>query len=234
MTYLPAIEIQPTHTATASIIWLHGLGASGNDFAGLVPELNKMLGHPDGNHNNIRYIFPHAAEIPVTINGGFSMPAWYDILSIPTSATSSGERSLNQDQFLSSVRDIQNLIDRELERGIKSENILVLGFSQGGSVAYYSALTYPHTLAGVAGLSTYFPLMTPPDTFTPSENNQGIDIQIFHGEHDPVVNESLGIKAKDDLSTLGYSPQYHHYPMEHQVCFEEVRDIAIWIKEKLN
>lgn len=238
MKYLSAIEIEPaiknTHQDTASsIIWLHGLGASGDDFAALVPELNNMLGDI---FNSIRFIFPHAGEIPVTVNGGFSMPAWYDILNMPTN-TSNGEnaeRQINQNQLLASVKDVHNLIDREIERGVKSERILVLGFSQGGAVAYHAALTYPHTLAGLAGLSTYFPTLTAPNSFLPSGANKNIDIRIYHGSQDPVVHESLGIKAQADLTSLGYKTQYQHYPMEHQVCYEEVQDIANFIQEKLS
>jgi phospholipase/carboxylesterase len=230
---LPAIEIEsPTHTATASIIWLHGLGATGDDFASLVPELKKMLGKV---FNSIRFIFPHAAEIPVTVNGGFSMPAWYDILDMPTNtqAGESAEREINQSQLLASAKDIQYLIDREIERGIQSDRILLLGFSQGGAVAYHAALTYPKTLAGLAGLSTYFPTLTAPNSFTPNPSNQGIDIQIYHGTIDPVVNQSLGLKAQTDLAALGYQTQYQDYPMEHQVCYEQIQDIAQWIEAKL-
>ncbi|MBA34594.1 MAG: carboxylesterase [Oleispira sp.] len=238
MTYLPAIEIEPSnqgasHTVNASIIWLHGLGASGDDFAALVPELKNMLGDT---FNNIRFIFPHAAEIPVTVNGGFSMPAWYDILDMPTNTKNgeSAERQINQDQLLSSTKEIQKLIDREIERGVNSERIVILGFSQGGAVAYHAALTYPQTLAGLAGLSTYFPTLTAPYRFMPSKQNKNIDIQIYHGSQDPVVNESLGLKAQTDLTHLGYKTQYQDYPMEHQVCYEEVQDIAHWIQKKLN
>jgi len=246
--FLPAIEIEsPTNTATASIIWLHGLGATGNDFASLVPELKTMFeklssfkkeGMPE-NENSfdyIRFIFPHAAEIPVTINGGATMPAWYDILDMPmqVQAGQSAERKINQSQLLASAKDIQNLIDREIERGIKSERILVLGFSQGGAVAYHAALTYPHTLAGLAGLSTYFPTLTAPNTFVPSKHNQNIDIQIYHGTLDGVVDQSLGLKAQRDLSDLGYQPQYQDYPMEHQVCYDQVQNIAQWIQARLN
>jgi phospholipase/carboxylesterase len=234
MNYLPAIEIEPpTHNATASIIWLHGLGASGDDFASLVPELKTMLGT---SFNTIRFIFPHAAEIPVTINGGAVMPAWYDILDMPTQvqAGQSAERKINQNQLLASAKDIQHLIDREIERGVKSERILVLGFSQGGAVAYHAALTYPQPLAGLAGLSTYFPILSAPNTFIASKNNQQIDIQIYHGTHDGVVDQSLGLKAQQDLSQLGYQPQYQDYPMEHQVCYEQVQNIAQWIQAKLD
>ncbi|OUS34389.1 hypothetical protein A9R00_12520 [Oleispira antarctica] len=236
LTLLPTIEIEsPIHTATASIIWLHGLGATGDDFASLVPELKNMFEN-ENSFNNIRFIFPHAAQIPVTINGGASMPAWYDILDMPTQvqAGQSAERKINQDQLLASAKDIQHLIDREIERGIKSERILVLGFSQGGAVAYHAALTYPQTLAGLAGLSTYFPILTAPNEFAPNQNNQNIDIQIYHGTLDGVVDQSLGLKAQADLTALGYQPQYQDYPMEHQVCYEQVQNIAQWIEARLN
>ncbi|MFT6114374.1 MAG: phospholipase/carboxylesterase, partial [Oleispira sp.] len=176
MKYLPAIEVEPPEgqTANASIIWLHGLGATGNDFASLVPELKTMMG---ASINDIRFIFPHASEIPVTINGGIAMPAWYDILDMPTQvkAGESAEREINQSQLLASAKDIHRLIDREIERGVKSERILVLGFSQGGAVAYHAALTYSHSLAGLAGLSTYFPMLTAPNNFVAHQNNQNID-----------------------------------------------------------
>jgi phospholipase/carboxylesterase len=233
MKYLPAIEIESPagQIANASVIWLHGLGASGDDFASLVPELKTMMG---ASFNNIRFIFPHAAEIPVTINGGIAMPAWYDILDMPThvQAEKSAEREINQNQLLASAKDIHHLIDREISRGIKSERVLVLGFSQGGAVAYHAALTYPHTLAGLAGLSTYFPVLTSPNNFVANKHNQSIDIQIYHGSLDPVVNQSLGLKAQSDLRNLGYQTQYHDYPMEHQVCYEQVQDIAQWIQAK--
>jgi phospholipase/carboxylesterase len=231
MKYLPAIEIESPagQIANASVIWLHGLGASGDDFASLVPELKTMMG---ASFNNIRFIFPHAAEIPVTINGGIAMPAWYDILDMPThvQAGKSAEREINQSQLLASAKDIHHLIDREISRGVKSERILVLGFSQGGAVAYHAALTYPHTLAGLAGLSTYFPVLTSPNNFVANKHNQSIDIQIHHGSLDPVVNQSLGLKAQSDLRNLGYQTQYHDYPMEHQLCYEQVQDIAQWIQ----
>jgi phospholipase/carboxylesterase len=231
---LPAIEIEPSNqlsksqTATASIIWLHGLGATGDDFASLVPELKGMLGEVC---NSIRFIFPHAPEIPVTINGGMVMPAWYDILGMPTQAQA--EREINQNQLLSSVKGIQALIDREIERGVKSERILVLGFSQGGAVAYHAVLSYPQPLAGLGGLSTYFPTLDTNNRLPTSPANQGIDIQIYHGTFDPIVQLSLGQKAQQDLTRLGYQTQWHDYPMEHQLCYEQVQDIATWINSQL-
>ena len=232
---LPAIEIEPSNpftkgqNATASIIWLHGLGASGDDFASLAPELKDMLGET---YHRIRFIFPHAAEIPVTINGGMVMPAWYDILDMPSQAQA--ERKINQNQLLSSVKQIQALIDREIERGVKSQRILVLGFSQGGAVAYHAVLSYPQPLAGLAGLSTYFPTLDKHNNLPTSPANQGIDIQIYHGTLDPIVQLSLGQKAQQDLTRLGYQTQWHDYPMEHQLCDQQLQDIAQWINTQLN
>lgn len=235
MDYLPAIQIETQHylgfdlsSPSVSIIWLHGLGASGQDFADLVPELIKTL-KLDVKSPNIRCIFPHAAEIPVTINGGFVMPAWYDIFGMPSEPNA--ERKINTQQLLDSVNSIQRLIDREIKRGVASEKILLLGFSQGGAVAYHAALTYPETLAGLAGLSTYFP--TQDLDFAPSEKNQNIDIQIYHGSFDPVVNEALGLKAQEDLDALGYQTSYQSYPMQHQLCLEQVEDISRWIKQQV-
>jgi phospholipase/carboxylesterase len=240
---LPAIEIESPNfqqtkgrNASASIIWLHGLGATGDDFAALVPELKALWQKEGTPFDDLRFIFPHAGEIPVTINGGFSMPAWYDILDMPTGSANgqSAERTINQDHLLSSVKDIHHLIDREIARGVSSERILILGFSQGGAVAYHAALTYPQRLAGLAGLSTYFPTLTAPNAFVASQQNLNIDIQIYHGNLDPVVSPSLGLKAQRDLDNLGYQTQYQDYPMEHQVCYEQIQDIAQWMQARLN
>lgn len=234
MTYLPSIEIE-THPgeSNASIIWLHGLGASGDDFANLTPELRKLLALEK---THIRFIFPHAAAIPVSVNNGYTMPAWYDILDMPTQPLSGEpvERTINQQQLLQSSQDIHKLIDREIERGVKSERIFILGFSQGGAVAYHAALTYPQPLAGLAGLSTYFPTLKSPNVFSPCYCNKTIDIRIYHGNQDEVVSESLGIKAKQDLTALGYQTHYQNYPMAHQVCYEQVVDIAQWINQRLS
>jgi phospholipase/carboxylesterase len=241
--FLPTTELEsPTHQQTkgknafASIIWLHGLGATGDDFAALVPELKALWQQGGTPFDDLRFIFPHASDIPITINGGFSMPAWYDILDMPTGNTNgqSAERTINQDQLLSSVKDIHYLIDREIARGVCSERILVLGFSQGGAVAYHAALTYPQRLAGLAGLSTYFPILTKPNVFLASQPNLNIDIQIYHGSLDAVVDPSLGLKAQHDLNNLGYQTQYQDYPMEHQVCYEQIQDIAQWMQARLN
>ena len=142
MSILPHIEIEPPSTANATIIWLHGLGATGRDFEPVVPELNL----PD--NMAVRFIFPHAPEIPVTINGGYIMPAWYDILEMTL------DRKVDEQQLRQSSAEVHAFIDREIERGIDSHRIIIAGFSQGGAVAFDAALTYPKPLAGLLALST--------------------------------------------------------------------------------
>ena len=177
MKLLPAIEVEPKTNADASIIWLHGLGANGHDFEPIVPELQL----PDD--MAIRFIFPHAPEIPVTINGGYIMPAWYDILEM------SIDRKVDEQQLRESATAVQALIDRELERGIDSNRIIIAGFSQGGAVGIHSALTYPKPLAGLLVLSSYFATV---NSIEENPANQQLSIQIFHGTQDPVVPEVHG------------------------------------------
>jgi len=218
MTILPCIEIETTKSPSASVIWLHGLGANGHDFAPIVEELNLPTSLPT------RFILPHAGEIPITINNGYIMPAWYDILEMGES------RKINIEQLLHSVQSIHTLIDRERERGIAANQIFVIGFSQGGAVAYHAALTYPEKLAGVMGLSTYFPTA---DTIDCHASNLNIPIKIFHGSRDPMVVESLGRQAYTDLQTLGYQVDYKNYPIEHEVCQKEVSDISLFLQYHL-
>lgn len=210
MNYLPAIEINPTTPATASVIWLHGLGADGNDFAPIVPELKL----PE--ELAVRFIFPHAPSIPVTINGGFVMPAWYDILEMNI------ERKVDEKQLLASSDEIEKLIEREIERGVPSERIILIGFSQGGAVAYQTALSYQKPLAGLLALSTYF---ATEDSIQLSDVNKHLPIFIQHGLQDPVVLDQLGRKAHKTLNELGYPCQYQGYAMEHNVCMEQIQDI---------
>ena len=215
---LPHIELNPTTPATATVIWLHGLGADGNDFAPLVPELKLPSSLA------VRFIFPHAPAIPVTINGGYIMPAWYDILAMNL------EREIDEKQLLASSAAISALIDRELERGIDSQRIIVAGFSQGGAVAYHAALSYPKPLGGLMALSSYFATHKSISLHTA---NQQLPIAIFHGLYDRVVNESLGYQALEKLRGMGYKPQYRSYEMDHAVCAEEVNDISTWLQERL-
>jgi len=218
MDYLPCVEIEPTAPATAAVIWLHGLGADGHDFEGIVPELK--LPKDAG----VRFIFPHAPSIPVTINNGLVMPAWYDILDI------NFDRKVDEEQLLASAAAVQALIDREIERGIDSTRIVVAGFSQGGAVGYQAALTYPKQLAGFLAMSTYFATVNSINVHT---ENKNLPIEIYHGTRDPVVPEQHGQNSMNFLIEKGFSPNYSTYPMEHSVCFEQIQDIAEWFKKIL-
>lgn len=218
MDYLPALIIEPSQAATASVIWLHGLGADGHDFEPIVPELKLPK------QAAVRFIFPHAPSIPVTINGGYVMPAWYDILVMDI------DRKVDVKQLEASAQAVAKLIDRELEKGIPSERIVLAGFSQGGAVAYQTALSYPKPLGGLLALSTYFATA---DTIQLNPANRKLPIAIFHGSQDPVVPESLGKKAQQRLQALGYAPEYFSYAMEHSVSAAEVKDLAVFIQQWL-
>lgn len=213
---LDYIELETASNPTAAVIWLHGLGASGHDFEPVVPE----LGLPDG--AAVRFIFPHAPNLPVTINGGMAMPAWYDIKAMDI------DRVVDTEQLMASADAVAKLVDREIERGIPAENIVIAGFSQGGAVAYELGLTYPKRLAGVLALSTYFATA---ESIQRSEANAGIPINVYHGTFDPVVPESLGVRSVETLKDMGFEPSYQTYPMEHSVCLEEVLDIGRFIRQ---
>ena len=218
MTYLPCIEIEPTQSAIASVIWLHGLGANGHDFEAIVPELNLPADLA------IRFIFPNAPEIPITINGGYVMPAWYDILEMNI------DRKVDESQLRLSASEVVKLIEREVQRGVPSDKVILAGFSQGGAVAYEAALSYEKPLAGLLCLSTY---LATKDSLQRHSANQDIPVQIFHGSLDPVVPVSLGEDAFAVLRDWGYSVEYGDYPMEHSVCLEEITDISTWLQKTL-
>lgn len=219
MTYLPCVEIEPTSgAANRSVIWLHGLGADGNDFAPLVPHLQLP------NHAHVRFIFPHAPQLPVTINGGMRMPAWYDILEM------SIDRRVDETQLRQSAAEIIKLIEREIDRGIKPEHILLAGFSQGGAVAYEVALTCSKRLCGLLALSTYLATQA---SITTAPANTNLPILIQHGLQDPVVPESLGQQARDWLQQRGYVVSYQTFAMQHQVCGEQVVAINAWLAQHL-
>jgi phospholipase/carboxylesterase len=219
MPLLPAIELETSPNPDSTVIWLHGLGADGNDFAPIVPELNLPA------DMSIRFIFPHAPTMPVTINGGFVMPAWYDILEMTI------DRKVDIAGLMASADEINAFVDRELERGVASERIVLAGFSQGGAVAYQVALSYEKPLAGLLAMSSYFATA---DLIRYSEVNKTIPIRIQHGEFDPVVPEHLGRKATAQLIKNGYSASYQNYPMEHSVCPQQIRDISEWLKTILH
>lgn len=211
MNYLPHITVETGNQPSASVIWLHGLGASGHDFEPLVPHLGLQ------DSPAVRFIFPHAPQIPVTINGGYVMPAWYDILAMDF------ERKIDEQQIQQSSDAIAALIDRERARGIASERIVLAGFSQGGAVAYHCGLSYPHKLAGILALSTYFATWR---SVTPSAANAQLPVYVFHGDRDDVVPEAMGVEARRRLKDMGLTPHYQSYPMAHEVCMDQVQDIA--------
>ncbi|QUM86490.1 MULTISPECIES: alpha/beta hydrolase [unclassified Moritella] len=219
MTYLPCVEIEPNLSANASVIWLHGLGANGHDFAPVVPMIALPVEH------QVRYVFPHAPDIKVTINNGYKMPAWYDILEMTL------ERKIDMSGLMISVEQVQHLIQREIDRGIDSARIIVAGFSQGGAVAYQSALTFPQPLAGLMVMSSYFATYK---TIELHKNNLTLPIHVYHGSADPVVAESLGLDAVKYLEALGYEPRYSRYPAEHTVTPQQINDISQHITQFLS
>lgn len=215
---LPCVEIEPQQAANRSVIWLHGLGADGNDFAPIVPHIKVAAGL------HIRYVFPHAPKLAVTINGGMVMPAWYDILSMHI------EREVDTQQLRQSAAAVNALIAREVERGIKPEHIVLAGFSQGGAVVYEAGLTHPQRLAGLLVMSSYLATAA---SIACHPANQHLPILIQHGSHDPVVAEQLGQQAQQWLLQHDYPVQYQRYPMQHQVCAEQIADIARWFNSVL-
>lgn len=220
MDYLPTLEIEAPKgkEVNASVIWLHGLGADGNDFAPIIPQLDLSDDY------GIRFVFPHAPAIPVTINNGYVMPAWYDIKLLDI------DRSIDQEQLLDSARRTQDLINREIERGIDPSRIVLAGFSQGGAVVYEAALTFTQPLAGLITLSTYLPTG---DTLAFDERHKNLQVLVCHGVQDPVVPETLGQNALAVLEGFGLQPEYKTYPMEHAVCLEEITDIAAFLRKVL-
>ena len=220
MEYLPCIEklTQPQLPVTASVIWLHGLGADGNDFAPLVPELRLPQ------HLSVRFVFPHAPHLPVTINGGYLMPAWYDILEMNL------DRQVDEKQLIASADAVKQLIKREIERGVASENIILVGFSQGGAVVYHAGLTSEEPLAGLLILSSYF-ATSASAVIHPANKNTPILIQ--HGSADPVVPEVLGARAYQFLQAQQCNVYYESYPMEHRVCVPQIAAISRWMTSLL-
>jgi phospholipase/carboxylesterase len=202
---------------SGSVIWLHGLGASNHDFDDLVPE----LGIP-----GIRYIFPAAPVRRVTINGGYPMPAWYDILSLANPPLREQEADVR-----ASAAEIEELIAREVDRGVASERIALIGFSQGGAMALHTALRHDDRLAGVAVLSAYLVL---PDSFE-SERRPGnaqIPLLFCHGKSDDVVPRTLGMQAYERCRAAGYPAAWHEFPMAHSICLEEVLILREWLQAR--
>jgi len=217
---LQTIEIESAPHPTAAVIWLHGLGADGNDFVPIVRELDLSGCQP------IRFIFPTAPTMPVTINGGYVMRAWYDIFP-PGSVQREDEPALRASQAL-----IEALIAKEKARGIPADHIVLAGFSQGCAMTLQAGLRHPEKLAGLMCLSGYLPLA---GSIAAESHPANLSTPIFmgHGRQDPVVVIPRAEQSRDVLSTLGHKIEWHEYPMQHSVCQEEVEDIGHWLTRVL-
>jgi phospholipase/carboxylesterase len=215
-----AVIIEPPQSATASVIWLHGLGANGHDFEPIIPELPKNL------TRYTRFIFPHAPQRPITINGGMVMPGWYDIFGVDFTAQQDAQGLHDSEQILC------NYIAQEIERGIDARRIVLAGFSQGGVVALQTGLRYPLTLAGIMALSTYLPLADTVESEIHAANRQ-TPIFMAHGQFDQVILFEHGERSSKRLEKLGYSVEWHSYNMQHSVCAEEIVALSHWLSARL-
>jgi phospholipase/carboxylesterase len=215
MTEEPAVVIVTgTGEPQGSVIWLHGLGADGHDFEPIVPELRLPA------DLGLRFVFPHAPVQPVTLNGGMSMRAWFDILTL--------DRDGPQDEagIRASAAMLDQLIASERERGIAADKIVVAGFSQGGAIALHAGLRSAEKLGGVMALSTYLPLRS---AFQDEVTASDLPIFMAHGVLDPVLPMMLGKDSADLLVASGFKVEWHDYPMAHSVCAEEIDDIRNWL-----
>ncbi len=220
-TTLDAIIKDPPGSHSHTVIWLHGLGADGHDFVGMLDALGLPADH------GIRFIFPHAPERPITINGGAVMRGWYDIKT---------PQLLRHEDFDStglsaSLKQLKSLIDAQLTE-VPAERLLLAGFSQGGLVALWQALTLGLPIAGVIALSCYLPMLSELKGAV-SLPNQGFPVFLGHGSLDPLVPVVLGEKIRDDLQRFGLQPEWHVYPMQHQVCMDEIKDIRQWLSSRV-
>jgi phospholipase/carboxylesterase len=214
---LETVTVETGPHPTFSIIWLHGLGADGHDFEPLVPELL------DEGMPVLRFVFPHAPVRPVTVNNGYEMRAWYDIIGID-------RRSAEDFAGISaSTKAVLALIKRENDRGVATNRIVIAGFSQGGAMALHIATRHPERLAGVIALSCYLPLARELAT-NGNAANQRTPIFMAHGTQDPVVPYPLGDESRQLLEAAGYATEWHAYPMPHGLCEPEVADLRAWLK----
>ncbi|MFN0007283.1 MAG: alpha/beta hydrolase [Planctomycetota bacterium] len=217
---LSCVEIEPKKPARCSIVWLHGLGADGNDFVPIVPHLGIDEGHA------ARFVFPHAPKIPVSLNMGMVMPAWYDIAG----------PDLRYRQDVEGIRrseaQVRALVEREIERGVPSRKILLAGFSQGGAVAVHVALRFPQPLAGAIALSTYLVMADALEAEIASAN-RGLPVFQAHGSADPMVHIERGEALRDELRRVGCEVDWREYPMMHEVCLEEIEAIGSWMRVRL-
>ena len=214
---LETLEIETAANPVASIIWLHGLGADGNNFAPLADEIQLPLA--------VRYVFPHAPMMPVSINGGYVMRAWYDI-------NDAAIRREDEAGVRASQRSVEALIARETSRGVAANKIILAGFSQGGAIALQTALRHGERLAGVMALSTYVPLA---DTLASEASPANRDLPIFmaHGTADPMIPFARAQASRDLLLQQAYALEWHEYRMQHSVCPQEIADIGVWLRRVL-
>lgn len=213
------IEKQTGENPQYSIIWLHGLGADGNDFVPLIPELDLPADVP------VRFLFPHAPVRPITVNGGMPMRGWYDIVSLELDRAGQDPQGVEE-----SVNSLLRIIARENERGIATENILLAGFSQGGAIVLTAAMTHDLPIAGVIGLSTYLPLS---DTKSFAQSKQDLPIFMAHGTLDDIVLPQYASLSLELIRSAGFAPQWETYPMGHSLCLEEIKSLSQWIKMTL-
>ena len=220
---LEAIEIETGPKPTASVIWMHGLGADGNDFVPIVHELD-LEGAPD-----IRFVFPHAPMMPVTINNGYVMRAWYDVKwgDLEGRSKEPDEKGVRASQAA-----VCRLIEREVSRGSGAERIVLAGFSQGGAMALHTGLRHPVRLAGIMALSCYLPIAS---TVAAERGAANKDVPIFmaHGRHDDIIPIQRAQQSREFLEKLGYAVEWHEYPMPHSVCPQEIGDISAFLAKVL-
>ena len=208
------VEVTTGENPVGSVIWLHGLGADGHDFEPIVPELHLPADLP------LRFVFPHAPVRPVTINGGMAMRAWNDIVSLDA------EGRADAAGVHESTAILEELIAREIERGISADKVVIAGFSMGGAIAINAALHTKENLAGMMALSTYLPL---PSEVEDSEGNRELPVFMAHGSFDPMLPMQWGKLSAERLSEAGFTVEWHEYPMVHAVSPEEIRDIREWL-----
>jgi len=208
------VEVTTGANPSGSVIWLHGLGADGHDFEPIVPELHLPADLA------LRFVFPHAPQRPVTINGGMVMRAWYDIISLDA------EGRADAAGVHESTAILEELIAREKERGINADKIVIAGFSMGGAIAINTALHTNEKLAGLMALSTYLPL---PSEVDGSRGNRDLPVLMAHGSFDPMLPMQWGQMSAERLTDAGFTIEWHDYPMAHAVCPEEIRDIREWL-----
>lgn len=217
---LPHIEVNTGDNPQACVIWMHGLGDSGHGFAPIVPELKLPASLP------VRFIFPHAPERPVTINNGMRMRAWYDI------KTMDFNNRADVEGVVESASQVRALVEAQHAAGIAYDKIVLAGFSQGGVIAYHLGTRIEHKLAGIMALSTY---MCAPASLSEqaSDANKNTPIMAAHGNYDEVVPVALGKMAVDALTDNGFKPTWGTYPMQHNVCLDELNDISAWLQKVL-